>query len=151
MPVREGAGSKGDASALAATGKDRSTALAKSVQDEIFDENIAIMRNMAKFAELDPESEYDGPIPQSFMDACDGDGAEARKMYRIALAGWKPMKEAPVALLQASKIVMGILKAKALEGQALRPLNAVIVLGAPVLKGDDKTEYPTLVVEAKNE
>lgn len=120
--------------------------LARSLEDEVLHESIEIVRGMNAFAYLDGAE--DETVPQHFIDECGGDVERAKRMARVARASWMAAKEAPVALLNASKVAMAIIRAKSMENSVPSTLNATVVyINQPVMKGDDKTEYPVIDVE----
>lgn len=94
----------------------------KELENELFAENMAIMRDMACFRDIDPDCEEP---PEQWVTEVGP--IEARKRLRIAKAAWLSAKEAPVALAVSKSITMGIIKARATEKAGPRSLNVALV------------------------
>lgn len=109
--------------------------LIKSIEDELLLEVSTIVRDAMCFRDIEPNAEF-APAEwyQSMVDKI-GDGPakdEAAKRFRMAKAAWMNSKEAPVGLKLAQNTMIGIIKARATEDQAPRPLNvAVQIVQAP--------------------
>jgi hypothetical protein len=130
---------KGNSLSLADLQRDR----LRGLEDDLLESSLAVVGGTCDFAELDPEDF--NTIPQAWIDEL---GEErAAKKHRMAKAGWLPAKEAPIAISTATKIVTGIVRARATEKSGPRSLNINMVkMTAPmpdfevVDVGDDDIE-----------
>lgn len=117
-----------------------------ALEDEIFHDHYEIVRSVAMFKDVDPaEKEMSAEFAARFPSK-----AEAQKAYRLALSGWTPTKDAPSGVHFAYKVAMGVLKSREevrAKTSDAKPLNVVVVLNQPVMKGDDVHVYQTLEVE----
>lgn len=123
------------------------------IEDDLLAENVRIVRAVAAFRDVDP-LDVSGTVPDDFIERAGGDVKEAEKDYRVARAAWLGAKDAPVGILHSYRIVQGIMKLKAEEKAAqrqtaqARPLNILVMMGAPVPKGEsDIATVPALEVE----
>lgn len=105
----------------------------RGLEDDLLEHSLEVVGGTCSFAELDPEKFEE--IPQHWIDEL-GEEAANRK-HRLARAGWLPAKEAPVAITTATKIVTGIVRARATEKAGPKSLNMNIVqLSAPLPEFD---------------
>jgi hypothetical protein len=93
------------------------------LEDELYTGSLAVVGGTFDFAELD-EKDLD-KMPEGWIDSY-GE-KEAKKRHRIAKAGWMPNKEAPVALTLATKVLTGIVRARATEKAGPKQLNINMV------------------------
>lgn len=107
----------------------------KNLEDSLLIDSLEVVTSVCKFAEFDPKVEYDpknleaGP-PQEWLDEL-GE-KEAGRKYRMVMAGWENSKAAPVAISVATKVSVGIIRARASSKMAPRTLNLqVIQMTAP--------------------
>ena len=116
------------------------------LEDEIFQEHYDIVRQVAMFKDVDPSEEE----PPPDFTARFGSLAVAKKAYRLARSGWMPAKDAPSGVAFAYKVAMGVIKAReenrSRQSEA-KPLNVVVVLNQPVLRGEDTHTYQELEVD----
>lgn len=99
----------------------------RRIEDELLAENLGIVRDAARFRELDPAKPE---IPADWRDELGEKAAIER--YRMATAAWLPAKDAPVGLKMAQSVALGIIKARSVEKAAPRTLNiAFVQLPAP--------------------
>ncbi len=114
---------KTEATSLAAARQEK----LKELENELFHENMAIMRDVACFRDIEPDCEHppDNWVMELGM-------AGAQKRLRVAKAAWMSSKDAPVALNVSKSILMGIIKARATEKAGPRSLNVAMVhMAAP--------------------
>jgi hypothetical protein len=102
----------------------------KELQDEVFHGGLVTVRDMLNFREVDPSKSFkanpDNGVEQDpiFVEWCAEFGEEeALKRYRVAAASWAPDKETPMAIKEAAKLTVGIMKARAVEKGGTRVLN----------------------------
>lgn len=106
----------------------------KQMENELFEEASNVVYSVvAHTFELDPENPKE--VPAAWLQEIeDGDLTleEMGKRQRIALASWQSPKNAPVALQIAAKVLGGMQKARAMEGQGPKHLNLTMVsISAP--------------------
>lgn len=118
----------------------------REVEDEILQTHLTVIRDLGYFRDIDPSlpPEAIREIPSSWVEELGSEG-EAAKRMRVAMAGWLPPKDAPMAIGISKSIVLGILKARAKEAQGPRTLNVAFVkFVAPaqqfeeIIEGDDE-------------
>lgn len=99
---------------------------AQQLQDEIEEENLRVVRDVAMAQDIDPDE--DAP-PEEWVKKY---GAkEAERKFRVAKAGWS--NKTPNFIRQARDITVGIAKAKALSKGPDRSLNAgVVAVNMPI-------------------
>lgn len=100
----------------------------RAIEDELLKKSLGIVESALDFVELDPENNDE--VPQEWIDEL-GE-AEAVKRHRVARAGWLNAKEAPVAMKLAKDTAMGIVKARATDKLASRPLSVQVLMPAPM-------------------
>lgn len=103
--------------------------LIRSIEDEMLLEASTIVRDAMKWRDIEPSS-VDAPTEwyQELKERL-GDGPakdEAIKRFRVAKAAWMSSKDAPIGLKLATQVMVGIVKARATEDQAPRPLNVAV-------------------------
>lgn len=102
--------------------------LIRAVEDEIYTEAAATVRDVLRFKDIDPSQQKCPPEWIAELGE-----AEADKRLRMARSGWLPSKEAPVGLKLAQDTLIGFAKARAAEKQGPRTLNiAYVQLSAPL-------------------
>lgn len=94
----------------------------RSIEDELLETNLAIMRDVSAFRDIMPDTEYP---PQEWLDKYGYE--ESYKRLRVARASWMSAKEAPVALAISKSLTVGIIRARATEKTAPRSLNIALV------------------------
>jgi hypothetical protein len=97
----------------------RSEGLAE-LQAELFDECMEVVSWHLKFKEISPAQEE---LPEGWAEQY---GSRAQAVFRAAKAGWMPSNDAPVALKNATAIILGLIKARS-EVDAPRMLNVQLV------------------------
>lgn len=109
----------------------------RRIEDELLSENMAIMRDVAKFREIEPGATAP---PEIWLDEFGAE--EAWRRFRVAQAGWMSAKEAPVAIAVAKSVTLGIIKARSAEKAGNRTLNvSFIQMPAPTV------QFKTLEIE----
>ena len=94
----------------------------RGIEDDILCETSAIIRDVTRFRDIDPDSE--APPPEWIAEH----GAdEAKKRFRLAKVGWSPKKDAPVGIEVARSVMVGIVKARATEKKGPSTLNVAFV------------------------
>ncbi len=111
----------------------------KKMENDLLRESTAVVYSaIAHTFEIDPQSPEMPAAWLQEVDDCLTDDERAAKLTeldkrkRIALYALMPPKEAPVALQIAAKVLGGMQKARALEGQGPKHLNLTMVsISAP--------------------
>lgn len=85
------------------------------MEDELLENALTVVGGVCNFAHLDPEDLDKVP-----------EGWDART-HRMAKVGWVPNKEAPVAVHTSTKVLTGIIRARATEKAGPRSLNINMV------------------------
>ena len=94
----------------------------KGLQDRIFKSSLQIGVDVFDFNAIDPQLKMEeDPVFKQWVE--DFGDPEARRKYRVAAAGWLPSKEAPMAISEATKMAVGIIKARAVEKGGARTIN----------------------------
>lgn len=109
------------------------------IREELFVEHARILRDVARFRDIDPKDELP---PQEWMLQMGSE--EAWKMFRIARASWINAKDAPVGLKISAQIVTGAMKAMAAENKNMRALNIQVV--QIIAPGTPEPSFPELEV-----
>ncbi len=121
---------------------EQQTARLKGLESKLLEDSLEVVTSVCEFAELDPEK-VTAP-PQEWIDELGG--KEAWKKYRMVMAGWLNSKEAPIGIQVATKVSIGIIRARASSKVAPQTLNItqIEMTVAP-------TQYPSILdVEDKN-
>jgi hypothetical protein len=93
----------------------------RRLEDELYAGSLAVVGGVFNFAELDPANL--DKIPEGWT----------KQQHRIAKAGWMSSKEAPVAIVTATKVLTGIVRARATEKAGPKQLNINMVsMAAPL-------------------
>jgi hypothetical protein len=95
----------------------------RRLEDELLANSLAVVGGVCDFAELDL-ADLD-KIPEGWIEAYGPE--EAKKRHRIAKAGWMNNKDAPVAINTATKVLTGIVRARATEKAGPKQLNINMV------------------------
>jgi hypothetical protein len=94
----------------------------RAIEETLFLEHVKIVRDTACFRDVSPA---DKEPPPEWVESLGKE--EAWRKFRVAQSAWLPVKEAPVALAVASRIVTTAIKARATEKQGPRSLNMTVV------------------------
>lgn len=94
----------------------------KGLQDRIYRGALQVGVDMLEFNHIDPTIDPERD-PKYIYWVKEYGEEEAKRKYRVASAGWLPSKEAPVAIAEATKIAVGIIKARASEKSGSRIIN----------------------------
>lgn len=97
-------------------------ALVETVTDQLFQETTTILQSALAFADIEPGATEP---PQEWIDRFGEDGA--LKRFRIAQYAQLTHKDAPIGLEIATKVAVGITKAKLDRSPGNRPLNVQFV------------------------
>lgn len=94
----------------------------RSMEDELLQTNMTIMRDMSCFRDITPDMTQPPPewIEELGIE-------EATKRLSVARAAWLPPKEAPVGLAVSKAVTLGIIRARAAEKAGPRTLNVALV------------------------
>lgn len=113
----------------------------KTIEDNLYENSLAVVNGACEFAELDIDN-IDA-VPQKWIDEM---GLEkAKRRHRLAKVGWMRSSDAPVAINTATKIVVGIVRARATEKAGPRQLNLnMITMTIP------PPEYGVIDVESES-
>lgn len=100
----------------------------RAVEDEIYVEAAATVRDTLRFRDIDPE--WTEPPLEWITELGE---KEAMKRFRMARYGCMPSKDAPVGLKLAQDTLVGFAKVRAAEKAGPRTLNMVVVqMSAPM-------------------
>lgn len=113
--------------------------LIRGMREDLFLEHARILRDVARFRDLDPTAKEP---PEEWVRTMGAD--EAAKAFRVALSGWMDQKASPVGLKLAAQVVTGAMKAMAQENQNGRALNIQFV--QVINRGTPEPEFPELEV-----
>ncbi|MHC4647300.1 MAG: hypothetical protein ACYTBJ_17555 [Planctomycetota bacterium] len=91
----------------------------KKLEQTMLDSSMRVITDTCNFDELDPDN-IDA-IPEKWIE--EHGELEAKRKHRVAKAGWLPNKEAPIAIQTATKIAIGIIRARATEKSGPKILN----------------------------
>jgi hypothetical protein len=100
----------------------------RRLEDELLVDSLAVVRGAIDFASLDPD-DLD-TIPPEWIETMGL--KKATYHHRVARAAWSNAKEAPVGMKIAKDTAMGVIKAKATDRLAARPLNVGVIMMAPM-------------------
>lgn len=102
--------------------------LVRELEEEIYLENVQIVRDAARFVELRPDATE--PPPEWIAKM----GPEAAwRRFHAAMGAWMGAKSAPVGLSLAKSIVLGVQRNRAMEKSAPKTLNMMMVqISAPL-------------------
>jgi hypothetical protein len=104
----------------------------RDLEDELLSESLSVVAGAISFAEINGDEESpSGDFLEKFRDHPDPE-----KLFRIMKAANKSAKEAPIGLAIAQRTAMGIIKARATEKAAPRPLavSVQVVTAMPEFK-----------------
>ena len=113
----------------------------KRVENELMVECTSVVFSaIAHTFDIDPA--HPEEMPSKWLKELDEGTVseeELAKRQRIALAAWQSPKTAPVALQMAAKVLGGMQKARAMEGQGAKTLNVnVVSITAPMPVFEEK-------------
>ncbi|MDX2253274.1 MAG: hypothetical protein NW202_13395 [Nitrospira sp.] len=111
----------------ALTKSERNIREVRKMEDELYRDNMEIMRDAGKFRDIDPRSDE---IPPEWIEELGQ--KEASKRFRVAKAAWMSAKTAPVGISNARAIVSSIVKARATEKAAPTNLNVGVAVNMPM-------------------
>lgn len=109
----------------------------RGIEDRVLRKALFIVEASVSAQELDPA--YLDAIPHAWVEELGLEGAKER--HRVAVNAMQNAKEASVYLKIAGNTAMGIIKARATEKAADRPLNIGVIMMAPM------RDYETQEVE----
>jgi hypothetical protein len=92
------------------------------MEEELYQKALSISADAMCWADLDPAEKE--PPPEWIHEL--GPEAAARR-FRVARAAWMSSRDAPIGLKLAHNAVVGIMKARAVEKQGPKILNATLV------------------------
>lgn len=95
----------------------------KSVEDELLQESMEVLSGALQFANVKFDA---AEAPEELVKKLVAEGKDPEKVFRIMKAAQMKSSEAPVGLMIAQKTAMGILKARASDKAAPKPLNVAI-------------------------
>jgi len=95
----------------------------KGVEDRLYEGVLDVVGGTCAFAELDPSDL--NTVPEEWIK--DFGKIAAEKRHRIARAGWLTAKEAPIGISTATKVAIGIIRARAAEKAGPKNLNVTLV------------------------
>ena len=87
----------------------------RRLEDELYKGSLEVVSGTLDFAELDP-ADLD-KMPEGWTE----------RRHRIAKVGWMSVKDAPVAIATATKVLTGIVRARATEKAGPKQLNLNMV------------------------
>jgi len=108
--------------------KERQRAEIRMIEDRLLRKSMFVMESAVSFQEIDPERP--DVIPTEWIDELGLEGATQR--HRVAMEAWKNQREAAVGLKVATNTAAAIIKARATEKAADRPLNIGVIMMAPM-------------------
>jgi hypothetical protein len=94
----------------------------RSIEDGLLKASMGVVDAALAFRDIDPEDEG---VPDEWVKRYGM--VEAIKRHRIARACWAPASKAPIGVVLAQKLMVGIVKARAAESDGPRELNLTMV------------------------
>jgi hypothetical protein len=88
----------------------------KKIEDGLLLKSMEVVDGVLDFYSIDPEED----MPEWFEKK---HGKDAKRKWRLAVAGNKSAKEAPVAVKVSTQVAMGIVRARATEKSGPKILN----------------------------
>jgi hypothetical protein len=106
----------------------------KGLEDTLLRDSLEVVTGVCEFAGLDPGTSE--PPPEWIEDLGE---AGAWKKFRLVMAGWMNSKDAPIGIAVATKMSVGIIRARASSKAAPINLNVgkIEMSYAPI-------QYPTI-------
>ena len=103
----------------------------QTIEDDLLESTMLVTDGACRFGEIDPGDLE--TIPQEWINDLGYDRAVIR--HRVAVSATKPMREAPIGITIAAKVVTGIIRARTAERATGRSLNInMITMTKPIPK-----------------
>lgn len=118
----------GDDHVVMTSDKEAQRKVIRNIEDNVLKKALFIVDAALSFQEIDPAKPKE--IPRTWVDELGLDVAKER--HRVALESWRNQKECAVGLKIGQMTAMGIIKARAAEKAADRPLNIGVLMMAPM-------------------
>jgi hypothetical protein len=112
-------------SVVASKSKDDQLATCRELQNEVFNESLEVLQGALRFADLDDDGLANDEPPEDWI--AEMGLKRARRAHRLARAASLPEKMAPAGIRVATNVMLGCLRAQAVEKQMPNTLNVAFV------------------------